>query len=156
MPKRRPPRIPFTERFWSKVMLPDGNGCMRWTANKFTDGYGAFKMDGKNRGAHRVAYELLVGPIPAGLQLDHLCRVRDCVAPDHLEPVTNAENIRRSLPYRDPGAPHRAKTHCPKNHEYTPENTRIRHYPDKGWTTRECKMCNRDRMRAKARAREGR
>lgn len=81
------------ERFWSKV---DTSGiCWEWTAAR-SDGYGQFKSGpGEPAGAHRWAYQYLVGPIPVGVQLDHLCRNRACVNPDHLEPVSQRENILR-------------------------------------------------------------
>lgn len=100
-PLKRTPRkaytgIEFEERFWSKVDV--SGDCWEWTANIGIGGrYGAFKIDNKNRPAHRIAYELVVGPIPDGLELDHLCRNTKCVRPDHLEPVTHLENMRRSI-----------------------------------------------------------
>jgi len=77
---------------------------------------------GKNKVAHRISYELLKGDIPEGLDLDHLCRNRGCVNPDHLEPVTRKENLLRgnTIP-----AKHARKTHCPQGHEYTKGNTFI-------------------------------
>jgi predicted DNA-binding transcriptional regulator AlpA len=81
------------ERFWEKVE-PTGF-CWEWTAFKDRKGYGRFRVDDRTMQAHRVAYELLVGPIPEGLHLDHLCRNTSCVNPDHLEPVDLAENVRR-------------------------------------------------------------
>ena len=107
-----------TERFWSKV---DKSGdCWVWTAGKSRDGYGNFKRDGKDLKAHRVAYELVRGSIPTGLDLDHLCRVRACVNPDHLEPVTRRENIMRGAGYT---AEQARKTACKRGHEFTAENT---------------------------------
>lgn len=122
-------------RFYQKVLMPDSNGCMRWTARKSHDGYGTFKVAGRQWMAHRMSYVLSVGPIPEGLELDHLCRVRDCVTPDHLEPVTHGENVRRSdSPYFN-GSYFRNKTHCPRDHEYTPENTLIY------YGRRNCRKC---------------
>lgn len=80
--------------FWDKVQ-PTGF-CWEWTAYRDRKGYGRSHLDGKSMAAHRVAYTLLVGPIPAGLTLDHLCRNKGCVNPDHLEPVTVGENSIRS------------------------------------------------------------
>jgi hypothetical protein len=99
-------------RFWSKV---DKTGdCWEWTAAR-TNGYGVFRIGGRKDGrlvpAHRHAYEELVGPIPNGLQIDHLCRNPACVNPSHLEPVTQKENILRgeSWPARNA-----AKDSCPR------------------------------------------
>ena len=83
-------------RFWAKVGLPNADGCMEWMGHR-TNGYGSFWLEGKNVRVHRVSYELCVGPIPEGLQIDHKCRNRACVRPDHLEPVTSRENIRRGV-----------------------------------------------------------
>lgn len=124
----------WQERFWAKVDL--SGDCWEWTAGKLPAGYGRFKMPNREALAHRVAYELLVGPIPAGLHIDHLCRNPSCVRPEHLEPVTPAENVRRGLS----GTKNAAKTHCPQGHEYTAENT---YTPPKGG--RYCRICGRER-----------
>jgi hypothetical protein len=86
------------ERFWSKVDKSGPNGCWLWTASaRGASGYGQFYWNGSMVGAHRVAYELCKGPVPDGLSIDHLCCVRLCVNPDHLEAVTCAENnLRRA------------------------------------------------------------
>lgn len=94
---KNPPTV--LERFWSKV---DQSGdCWLWQGYKSGGGYGQlwYKDEGgrkRTRMAHRFVYEVLVGPIPVGLTLDHLCFVRNCVRPDHLEPVTREENTRRA------------------------------------------------------------
>lgn len=90
------PRPTDEERFWSKV---DKSGdCWLWTAGiSGGTGYANFHWLGRTQSAHRVSYMLAVGPVPEGMTLDHLCRVRHCVNPSHLEPVTLAENIRRTL-----------------------------------------------------------
>src|SRR5690348_3625220 len=82
------------ERFWKYVEKTDS--CWIWTGSLNTSGYGILRI-GKTTSVHRFAYELLVGPIGEGLQLDHVCCVRHCVNPAHLEPVTAAENMRREI-----------------------------------------------------------
>lgn len=89
------PRM-ISERFWAKVLQDDDTGCWIWQASRFPQtGYGAFNVQGRVVAAHRFAYEDMVAEIPPGLVLDHLCRVRACVNPYHLEPVTDAVNIAR-------------------------------------------------------------
>lgn len=140
---------PAAERFWEKVSKdPHPKGCWLWTAHVNWGGYGAFMVDtnGKRRprGAHRFAYELARGPIPAGLQLDHLCRVRNCVNPDHLEAVTPLENVRRGNAGIGSGSRQLAKTSCPHGHPYDEANT--------GYNTsggRICRRCARERARAR-------
>jgi len=141
------PRLPV--RFWRKVSVAD-SGCWEWTAGQLRGGYARFRVGGrgsKSGVAHRFAYETLVGKIPDGRQLDHLCRVRHCVNPANLEPVTPRENTLRG---ETPAAANAAKTHCPAGHEYTVSNT----YLDKPRGIRMCRLCGRDRMR-KIRAKKG-
>lgn len=114
-------QLTIPERFFSKVQFTDT--CWLWTDSHKTEGYGQFWAIDKNQLAHRWVYEFCVGPIPVGLQIDHLCRVRHCVNPDHLEPVTNRENVLRGI---SPPAIHARTTHCPRGHGYTPENTTVR------------------------------
>lgn len=110
---------PIEPRFWRKVNKNGPNGCWQWMAAGDGRGYGSFGIGRKGRKAHIVAYEILKGPVPTGLQLDHLCRNRGCVNPDHLEPVTCRENVRRGLS----GSAFR--THCRRGHEFTQENTKL-------------------------------
>jgi hypothetical protein len=137
------------ERFWSRV---DKTGeCWLWTGGK-SGGYGAFSLGGKTRLAHRVVYEMLVGPV-AGIALDHMCHNRDfscpgspncphraCVNPAHLKPATARENAMRSPLVG-------AKTHCKHGHEFTKEN---RYVSPHG--VRYCRTCHRE---ADARSKKG-
>ncbi len=101
----------------------DENGCWVWTAAKTAeDGYGKLSVEGTLTPAHRASYEVFVGPIPDGLDIDHLCRNRSCVNPEHLEPVTRRENLLRGQTL---AAENAARTHCKRGHEFTDENTRI-------------------------------
>lgn len=106
-----------------------------WKASIKPSGYGQFHLDGTTVLAHRFAYEDAVGPIPEGLHLDHLCGVRRCVNPAHLEPVTIAENNRRA----DAAKWQRNKTHCANGHPYTDDNTYWR--PDRP-NSRDCRQCH--------------
>lgn len=126
-PKPQPP----TERFWPKVQKTDS--CWMWTGGTNPHGYGRFWNGQRLVYAHRFVYELLVGPIPAGLDLDHLCRVHGCVNPEHLEPVTRRENAWRGLHGF-------LTTECSKGHAYDEGNTGW----SRGW--RYCKICNRAKV----------
>ena len=122
------------ERIESKYEPEPMSGCWLWTAATWR-GYGAISFGGRDRRAHVVMYELLVGPVPPGLQLDHLCRVRSCVNPAHLQPVTNRENALRGISF---SARNAAKKACVRGHPFDAVNTRV--LPS-GW--RSCKACNR-------------
>lgn len=100
-------------RFWAKVDKTDT--CWLWTGAKTKDGYSSFYVGERTDYGHRFAYELLLGPIPSTLQLDHVCRVRHCVRPDHLEAVTQKENLLRGS--SDPAINAR-KSVCPNGHPY--------------------------------------
>lgn len=121
------------QRFWAKVDKTDT--CWLWVAAKATNGYGQYYLEGSLRVAHRVAYLDAKGEIPDGLQLDHLCRVRHCVNPDHLEPVTPHENQHRS------SITNGGKASCRNGHPYDEENTYLR--PDTGH--RMCRTCRAER-----------
>lgn len=134
---------PVLDRFMEKLSV-DSSGCWLWIAHIDSDRYGILKVDGKNRKAHRWSYEHYIGPIPADLDLDHLCRVRHCVNPLHLEPVTTGENQRRGLN----GA---LKTLCVNGHAYTPDNVMVT-----SAGRRRCIICEKEaqqRHRAKQRKR---
>ena len=122
-------------RLRQKIEITDG--CWLWRGHVKANGYGAA---GQGRPAHRRIYELLVGPIPPGFQLDHLCKVLTCVNPAHLEPVTPRENTKRSDSFAGINA---RKTHCVHGHEFTPENTYVTR---RG--RRHCRACSRRRDRA--------
>jgi hypothetical protein len=110
-----------------------GTECWLWNSVR-KDGYTQVSYQGKKWLTHRLTYTLLVGPIADGLEIDHLCRTQHCVNPDHLEAVTGLINTRRSLG-------NVSKTHCPRGHEYTPENT-LNHDSRQH---RECKACKYER-----------
>lgn len=132
-------------RFWAKVEKTET--CWLWTASMGRGNYGRF-YDEELRpvSAHRWAYEQLVGPIPDGLTLDHLCRVRHCVNPDHLEPVTQRENVERIPP----------KTHCPHGHAFTAANTYVRKPKAPGHRpARQCRECARIAAAARHASRRG-
>ena len=136
------------ERLREKLMkrIEKTDSCWNWLAYVTPTGYGVFtsRISGKleNRRAHRAVYELLVGKVPDGLQLDHLCRNRKCVNPEHLEPVTQKENLLRGIGF---GAINSKKKKCPKGHKYTKENTYV--YPNNKW--RNCKICRRVNNKAR-------
>jgi hypothetical protein len=123
----------LAERFWSKVEVT--STCWLWTGSRNPSGYGILRIAkpaGRwtTTGAHRVAYQLLVDPVPDGLQLDHLCRVRHCVNPAHLEVVTHIENVQRG--YRA------NQTHCKRGHPLSGDNLLI---TARETVQRQCRAC---------------
>ena len=142
MPTQRTHSRPsLAERLWSGATT-DENGCWIWQRARDRYGYGTIKRDGRNCCTHRIAYELIKGPIPAGLTIDHLCRVRACINPDHLEAVTNRENLMRGIGH---AATNIRKTHCKRGHLFDDSNT----YKNKG--KRYCRICDRARARRRQR-----
>lgn len=129
------------QRFDAKWVIWPPTGCWIWLSTIHRKGYGEISVAGRGtwkQKAHRVAYELYVGPIPVGLQIDHLCRVRCCVNPEHLEPVTSQVNCSRGDTGKFTSAWQRSKTSCPAGHPYNEENTYRR--PN---GSRKCRVCNR-------------
>ena len=116
------------------------NSCWIWTSTKSKKGYGYFTLNRKLIRAHRLSYELFKGDIPKGLQLDHLCRNRGCVNPEHLEPVTQSVNSKRGLTGLI-NNPQTNKTHCKNGHKFDEEN--LTEYTRK-FGHRRCKICNRE------------
>lgn len=133
------PRVTYTDmvdRLQKSVKI-DSNGCWIWQWKLSSGGYGRMSVTSapnkfRTLAAHRVSYETFIGPIGKDLEIDHLCRVRNCINPKHLEPVTRKENVKRGISF---AAINMKKTHCVNGHEYTPENTFIR---KNGRTCREC------------------
>jgi hypothetical protein len=122
-------------KFSRHVEIPeDPNECWGWGLSKTAGGYGQMMWYGKAGYAHRLSYSLFVGPIPSGLVIDHLCRNRGCVNPDHLEVVTNQENLRRGIHSGPP-----KKSHCPKGHPYSGDNLSAKKNGRKS-----CKACARE------------
>lgn len=107
--------------------------CVLWPGEQTDNGYGRAWFAGQRSTAHRIAYEVVRGPIPLGSRIDHLCRQRLCVNPFHLEPVSHRENCQRAAAF---------KTHCPRGHAYAGDNLRV--YQGR----RFCRACHRILSRA--------
>ena len=129
-----------------KVRIQKTDHCWVWIGAKDVYGYGSLKIDGKQKKAHRVLYKLHKGDLKDELTIDHLCRNRACVNPEHLEAVTLEENKRRG---NSPAALNARKTHCPKGHPYSKENTKtyVRWYG----ISRHCLTCNKERDQSRNR-----
>lgn len=140
VPKRPPFNRPIEERLLERVSK-DENGCWFWTG-ALQKGYGRIRLGRRLEWAHRVAYRVWRGPIDAE-SIDHLCRHRACINPDHLEQVSKAANTMRGESF---GPVNAAKTHCKRGHEFTPDNTfRWRN-------SRICRACRHDAARARQHA----
>lgn len=134
-------RTEWPDRFLDKV-TPTAGGCWKWTGSVKPNGYGQVRVGIRVRTAHRVAYELAHGEIPDGLVIDHLCRRRDCVRPDHLEAVTQRVNVRRGTS----AAARRARqTHCCRGHVFDAANTYVA--PNGTRKCRRCRAAAQDRAR---------
>lgn len=148
--------LPMPERFWDKVSKSPDDGCWLWTSALTVERHGVFRLEGRTVSAHRLAYEMAVGQIPEGLEIDHTCHSRDltcrggkacmhrrCVNPDHLEPVTHLVNVQR-------GRTNGNKTRCPQGHPYDESNT---HVGPTGF--RFCRICMKARNDARYPAARG-
>lgn len=156
----------------ARIIVHPASGCWLWQGVQNGRGYGQVFLDGRMRYVHRVAYAVLVGPVPRGMEIDHVaargCAFKHCCNPAHLEAVTHAENMRRALATTEcpqghvyptanrsclvckreregwqGGLPMAERTHCPFDHEYTAENTKT--YKGR----RFCRECSRIRSRAR-------
>src|SRR3990167_9039589 len=130
------------KRFLNKIKL-DHTNCWVWDAYKHPKGYGQMRVNGKTVWAYRLSYEIFKGDIPKGLTIDHLCRVRSCVNPDHLEAVTMKENILRGVGIT---AKESRQTHCKSGHRFILENTNF--VKTKSGFGRECKICRQGYQRS--------
>ena len=131
------------QRLMEKVSPEPNSGCWLWMGALHNDGYGVIRIGTRSSGAikkaHRVSYETFIGTIPNGLEIDHLCRVRCCINPHHLEPVTPEVNRLRGFGV---SRLNEMKTHCVRGHEFTEANTL--HFIHRGKECRRCKRCTVD------------
>lgn len=143
-----------SERFHERVSPEPNSGCWLWLGYTDSDGYGRLSVSRPirtQRGAHQISFELFVGPIPPGFELDHLCRVRCCVNPAHLRLLTHVDNAARTTVGRRANRPRNTGTHCRNGHEFTAANT----YISPGGC-RYCRTCNRLAVARALRTREDR
>lgn len=132
--------------FVSRFRVDESTGCWLWQGARTEDGYGRYRHEGApQRRAHRFAYETAVGPIPAGLVLDHLCRTPSCVNPDHLEPVTTRENTLRGV---SAAAQLAAASECKRGHPLVGDNLILERRPNRSiGFQRRCRTCRLEHYR---------
>ena len=128
---------PLAQRFMSEVTVTSDE-CWMWAGRLDKDGYGLFRVAGRDVRAYAFAYEMWIGSVPEGLEIDHTCRYRACVNPAHLEAVTHRENVLRG---NNPFARNARKTHCPQGHPYDEANTLVYN------GGRYCRACGAERAR---------
>lgn len=136
--RRLPKGMPTIERVWASIS-EDGAGCWNWTRDMRSNGYGQITIAGRSQNAHRAVYELLVEPVPTGMHLDHLCRNRRCVKPEHMEVVTPRENAVRGY--------YGQKQFCVQGHPYKGDNLYVSYRKETGYPKRGCKTCRRAAVR---------
>lgn len=145
--ERKPPLV----RLAAKILKDDSSGCWLWRGSNDGDqGYGRFYLNGRLLGAHRASYILHCGPIPDGMDIDHICRVPSCVNPEHLRTATRQENLATARKHglalggAASGEKQKSKTHCPQGHSY--EDAII---TKRGW--RRCRQCFYEKERIRKR-----
>jgi hypothetical protein len=134
----KPPAKPISDEHWF------------WTGASTVRGYGGCQVPEtrKHTPAHKATYEYLIGRVPTGLELDHLCRIPRCVNPYHLEPVTHLENVRRGTGSKVAKARYAQHLYCPKGHPLYGENL-YAHVTRRGYTNKMCRTCQRDNKRTR-------
>jgi len=126
--------------FWNKISVR--GECWDWIGASHESGYGLFRIGGKMKRTHRIVYELVNGPIPIGLQIDHLCRNTRCCNPSHLEAVTAKVNVQRSTVPQSSRNRAAMITECPQGHPYSIENTIFQATRGGPKTSRKCRICS--------------
>lgn len=138
------------DRFWSRVVVDETSDCWVWVGSRGRDGYGRTRVRESSQLAHRVAFATWAEPLRKGLQLDHLCRVRSCINPKHLEQVTARENVRRGVA---PPAVQAKRTVCVRGHPLNGPDARL--YAGQAGKHRQCIVCRAIRDHARYRRRKG-